>query len=165
MLRIKTNNDKFIEFKQENNLIIINNETQDIDISRLEGNHFHIIRNNKSYRAEILARDPGNKSYRIKINDEVFDIMVQDKYDLLKEKFGVGDKGKSSAEDVKAPMPGLLLEIKVQKGSQVNKGDVLFVLEAMKMENIIKSPANGTITEVLVKAGQSVEKNQVLARF
>ena len=67
--------------------------------------------------------------------------------------------------DVKAPMPGLILEIKVQPGQEVKKGDPIMILEAMKMENILKSPGDGIVREIKVVEKQNVEKNQILILF
>ena len=58
---------------------------------------------------------------------------------------------------MKAPMPGTILKVKVQTGQAVKEGDVLVVLEAMKMENEILAPKNGTITQVLVSKGSTVD--------
>ena len=67
--------------------------------------------------------------------------------------------------EVKAPMPGMVLNILVQEGAEVKKGDALLVLEAMKMENIIKSPCDGTVKRVAATKGTAVEKNQLLIQF
>lgn len=65
--------------------------------------------------------------------------------------------------DVVSPMPGSIFDIKVTAGQKVKLGQVLFILEAMKMENEIVSPADGTVTSVLVKKGDVVETDTVLA--
>jgi biotin carboxyl carrier protein len=62
-------------------------------------------------------------------------------------------------------MPGLILDIKVAPGDLVKKGDVVVILEAMKMENSIKSPGDGVVKDIKVALKQSVEKNQVLIQF
>lgn len=67
-----------------------------------------------------------------------------------------------AGEQVKAPMPGTVLKINVSNGQQVKKGDVLCVLEAMKMENDIVSPKDGTITSVAAKQGATVNSGDVL---
>lgn len=65
--------------------------------------------------------------------------------------------------DVVSPMPGSIFDIKVAPGQKVKLGQVLFILEAMKMENEIVSPADGTVTSILVKKGDVVETDTVLA--
>ena len=62
-------------------------------------------------------------------------------------------------------MPGLILELLVQKGDIIQKGDPLVILEAMKMENILYSPADGIINDIIVKPQQTVEKNNILIKF
>lgn len=68
----------------------------------------------------------------------------------------------AGGETVNSPMPGTILSINVQNGSAVKKGDVLMILEAMKMENEIMSPCDGTIASINVNAGASVETGAVL---
>ena len=85
--------------------------------------------------------------------------------DELLEKLGMNKTSSSAIQDIKAPMPGLMIDIKVQEGHEVKIGDPLIILEAMKMENVIKSPREGTIKSIMVKKGQSVEKNQILIKF
>ena len=68
----------------------------------------------------------------------------------------------AGAKTVKAPMPGTILKVNVQNGGLVKKGDVLVVLEAMKMENDIQAPADGTVSAVHVTAGTSVDTDAPL---
>ena len=67
-----------------------------------------------------------------------------------------------SGEQVSSPMPGTILEVKTSNGAQVKKGDVLFILEAMKMENEIFAPCDGTVSGLNITAGTSVETGTAL---
>jgi len=71
----------------------------------------------------------------------------------------------SKVENIKAPMPGLVLEVMVSAGQTVQKGDPVLILEAMKMENVLKAPGDGTVVSVEVSKGNAVEKNAVLIRM
>lgn len=64
---------------------------------------------------------------------------------------------------VKSPMPGTILKVNVSAGQKVNEGDVLFILEAMKMENEIVAPTSGTVSQVIANKGASVATDEVLA--
>ncbi|MDO9228927.1 MAG: biotin/lipoyl-containing protein [Syntrophales bacterium] len=64
--------------------------------------------------------------------------------------------------DVKAPMPGKILEVLVNVGDQVKEDDEVIMLEAMKMENPIYAPADGTVKEIMVKANDSVDTEQLM---
>ncbi|MFT4662960.1 MAG: biotin carboxyl carrier protein, partial [Patiriisocius sp.] len=83
-------------------------------------------------------------------------------YDILLDQLGMGNMTVKRMKDIKAPMPGLVLDIKIQAGDEVEAGDVILVLEAMKMENMIKSPGAGKIKTIKIKKGEAVEKGQVL---
>jgi biotin carboxyl carrier protein len=71
----------------------------------------------------------------------------------------------AKVSDIKAPMPGLIVAIKVEEGQTVAKGDPIMILEAMKMENILKSPGDGVVKAIKVKLRDNVEKGQVLIQF
>lgn len=165
MLKIKVNKDKIIEYKQENGQIIIDNRLLEIDIQPLENNYYHILNNSRSYIAELVSFDPEQKTFFIKVDGETFELCVKDRYDLLLEKMGIGQTTVVKADDIKAPMPGLIIDIKVSEGQEIEVGDPLMILEAMKMENVLKSPRKGIVNSIKVIKGQSVEKNQVLIQF
>ncbi|MTI30260.1 acetyl-CoA carboxylase biotin carboxyl carrier protein subunit, partial [Xanthovirga aplysinae] len=127
--------------------------------------NYHIIKDNKSYKAELVNADKNTKSFLFKINGEQIEVNVKDRFDLLLEKLGMNEAAGSKVHELKAPMPGLILDILVKEGEELQKGDPILILEAMKMENIIKSPGNVEIKSIKAKKGESVEKNQLLVEF
>lgn len=135
------------------------------DLVEYAPNCFHIIYNNKSYRAEIVKADHQTKSFTIKVNNTIQTVTLKDKFDMLLEKMGMNASATSKLNFVKAPMPGLIIDLKIKAGDTVNAGDALLILEAMKMENVLKSPGGGVVKSVKVKKGDSVEKGQVLIEF
>ena len=68
----------------------------------------------------------------------------------------------AGGEKVSAPMPGTILDVRVSNGQTVKKGDILFILEAMKMENEILAPKDGTVAQVVVQKGSHVETGSPL---
>ena len=106
-----------------------------------------------------------DKIFKIKVNGAIYDLAAKDRFDLLLEKMGMNNAAKNKLNHIKAPMPGLIWEIKVQPGDVVQAGDVVLVLVAMKMENAIKSPGEGVVKSVKVQQGNTVDKNQVLVEF
>jgi biotin carboxyl carrier protein len=135
------------------------------DIAPISDGHYHVLLRNKSYRAEIVRVDTIAKSVVIKINGDVFTVNLKSKFDLLLEKMGINNTSANKLNFIKAPMPGLIIDLKIKPGDEVKKGDVLLILEAMKMENILKSPGDGIVKTVKVKKGDSVEKSQLLVEF
>lgn len=146
-------------------LVVIDNKAVKWDIIKLETNSFNIIYNNKSYNAQVLEASGKTKSFKIRVNNKVYDLQVKDRYDELLAELGINSGNGSKIHQVKAAMPGKVLEVNVKPGDVVKQGDSLLVLEAMKMENIIKSPEDGTVKSCEVKVGVTVSKNQILITF
>ncbi|MFD2512872.1 acetyl-CoA carboxylase biotin carboxyl carrier protein subunit [Pontibacter locisalis] len=165
MLQIKTANDKTWQVDIQKETIILNGTPFNWDIQPISSNTFHIIKDNKSFTAELVQADYQSKTFTFKINGVKQTVSVKDRFDILLDQLGMSDANTQKVNDVKAPMPGLILEIKVQPGQEVKKGDPILILEAMKMENILKSPGDGVVKEIKVQARQNVEKNQVLILF
>jgi len=144
---------------------IVNGKPVAWDLQKISDGYFHIIHENKSYRAEITKTEPETKSVTIKINGRNYTVALKDKFDLLLEKMGMSNSSAAKVNSIKAPMPGLIIDLKINAGDEVKQGDPLLILEAMKMENILKSPGAGTVKTVKVKKGDRVEKGQVLIEF
>jgi biotin carboxyl carrier protein len=144
---------------------LVNGGQISADIVEAGDGYFHVIFNNKSYRAEIVKSDTSTRTFTIKINGRTYDVQVKNKFDLLLERMGMQNGVSGKMNSIKAPMPGLIIDLKVKDGDVVKQNDPLLILEAMKMENIIKAPGDGVVKHVKVKKGNSVEKNQVLIEF
>ena len=156
------NENKAHEIELKDNKIIIDGQNADIDLVHIYKEKYHIIDNNESFNIEVVRADFQNKIFEIKVNDTIYPIQLEDELDMLLEKMGMSAVGSNTMDNVKAPMPGLVLRITVEVGQEVNKGDNLIVLEAMKMENIIKATGIGKVKNILVTEKQAVEKNQLL---
>ena len=78
------------------------------------------------------------------------------------ERMGLEDAASSASKELRAPMPGKVLEVLVKEGQHVAEGDPMLVLEAMKMENVLRSAGEGSVGRIHVDAGQAVEKDAVL---
>jgi biotin carboxyl carrier protein len=142
-----------------------NNVPFHLDTIRVKEGSFHVLKNNRSYNIELVRSDPSAKSFVVKVNGNPYTLQVKDKFDQLLQSLGLDTMNSRKVNELKAPMPGLVISIAVEEGASVKKGEPLLVLEAMKMENILKSPADLTIKKIVVKKGVAVEKNQVLIHF
>ncbi len=137
----------------------------DWDLLRVKEGSYHVIRDGRSYRVDVVRASSADKEYSLLINGEEYDVSLKDRYDLLLERLGMEDLQGKGVENIKAPMPGKVLDVKVSEGSEVSEGDALLVLEAMKMENVIKAPGEGKVKAIHVSVSDPVEKNQVLVEF
>jgi biotin carboxyl carrier protein len=153
------------EISQQQGDWMVNGQPFAWDIVKIADNHFHILHKNKSYRAELIKHDVETKTFTLKLNGKTHTVKLKDKFDLLLEKMGIANAGASKLNHIKAPMPGLIIDLKVKAGDSVKAGDALLILEAMKMENILKSLGDGIVKNIKVKKGDSVEKSQVLVEF
>jgi biotin carboxyl carrier protein len=165
MLKAKTGQNKTFDIKLEADQLYIDNNNFNWDIKETNDKSFHILQDNKSYRAELIKFEPETKLFHIKVNGQKHIIEIKDRFDLLLEKMGMSSMASTKINEIKAPMPGLILDIKIAEGDEVKKGDPIMILEAMKMENVLKSPGEGIVKAIKVKKGDSVEKNQVLIQF
>ncbi len=145
--------------------VLVDDELFSWDLIAISDHLFHLITDSKSYVIEIAATDVHKKHIELKVNGVLFDIEVQDKYDILLEKLGMQLIADSNHREVRAPMPGMILDILVKEGQLVSKGEKLVILEAMKMENVIKSTGEGIVETINIQKGMNVEKNQVLIQF
>lgn len=144
---------------------VVDGEVLNWDIRKFNESLFHIIYQEESFIAELVKLDTEAKEASFKINNELVEVKLKDRFDLLLEKLGMAHLASKKVQDIKAPMPGLILKIIVEEGSQISKDDPLVILEAMKMENVIKSPIDGTISKIHVGIGENVEKNHKLIEF
>ena len=140
-------------------------ELDAMDMVKMSSTEFNLIKDNHSVNARLVETDAAGKKLKIEAEGETFEIEIRDELDQVLEKMGFGIATNRQVKEIRAPMPGLVLEISVANGQEVNEGDKLLILEAMKMENSIVIHTNATIKKVLVTAGQSVEKGQVLVEL
>lgn len=151
--------------KKNKNRGTVNNKSFDLDIIETKKDTFHVISENQSYNVELVNLDKVKKEIEIKINGEVYKTEVLEDLDLLLKELGMDSALTVKVNEIKAPMPGLVLDIIAEVGQEINEGDNVLILEAMKMENNIKSPTTGVIKEIKCKKGTAVEKNEVLVLF
>ncbi|MBK5279085.1 MAG: acetyl-CoA carboxylase biotin carboxyl carrier protein subunit [Bacteroidia bacterium] len=160
-----TVNGKTFEISSDENGHIVNGSLFQWDKVRISDGYFHLLYKKKSYTAEVVSMDRATKKFTFKINGSKYSVDLKNKFDLLLEKMGMNNVAAGKINNVKAPMPGLIIDLKVKVGDVVKSGDHLLILEAMKMENILKSQGDATIKTVKVKKGDTVEKGQVLMEF
>ncbi|MBA2610836.1 MAG: biotin attachment protein [Bacteroidetes bacterium] len=132
---------------------------------KINSYQYHFLMNGKSYNVDVIKLNAEEKTMVVKINSVKFNLQLKDKYDELLHNLGLDNLASKKINEIKAPMPGMVLNILVKEGDVVSKGDALIVLEAMKMENILKSPSEGTIKKIAITKGTAVEKNQILIHF
>ncbi len=165
MYKVKVNSKYDFEIDNKNDGLLVNHEPVNADMRQINASAWHIINNLQSYNAEVVSFNAAEKTAEIKVNNNIYTVSAKDQFDVLLDKLGLSSLSSAKISELKAPMPGLVLKVFVAVGDEVKKGDNLFILEAMKMENIIKAPADVTVKTVKLKSGDKVEKGQVLLQF
>jgi biotin carboxyl carrier protein len=98
----------------------------------------------------------------IEVNGNTYKVHIADGYDQMVEEMGLLVNTSQKVNEIKAPMPGLILDILVQVGQEITEGTPLLVLSAMKMENIILSQGDGVVKSIEVNKDDAVEKGQLI---
>lgn len=162
MITLKVNNGSSfsIDFNKEE--ITLNGVPVTSDWVTIAPHKYHVIFNHQSYTLELLGKDETGKLLTLMVNGQKQVVAVEDQYDALLKQLGMDKLVTNKVNEVKAPMPGLVLRILVEEGQSVKKGDGLLVLEAMKMENVIKATGDSIVKKIAVQTKVAVDKNQVM---
>lgn len=126
-----------------------------------ERHRFLMLLDAQSYDAEVFA---ANGAVSVFMHGREFDCRVEDQR-LADIRRTAGVAARSTSNELRAPMPGLVVRILHAPGDTIRKGQPLLVVEAMKMENELKAPADGTIREIHAAVGKPVEKGALLVTF
>jgi biotin carboxyl carrier protein len=165
MYKVRINGKHLYAIGSDDGNFIYDGEKVSIDHQQLNGQVSHVLYKDKSYQVELIEHRKAEKTLLLKVNSKEYLVEISDQYDELLHKLGFDRAASHHIKELKAPMPGMVLNVLVKEGEEVKKGDSLVILEAMKMENVIKAPADCVIKDVKVVTGDKVEKNQVMMGF
>jgi biotin carboxyl carrier protein len=135
---------------------------QDLDVVKSPDGNWHVLSAGKAFQIEMVSEDQRSKTFSFKINGALYTAKIADKYDRLIDQLGMKTATAQRINAIRAPMPGLVLEVAVSIGQVLAKGDKVLILEAMKMENVLKAAGEGTVKAIHVQKGSAVEKGTLL---
>lgn len=141
---------------------IMTDDLQKLDIYPKDNNSFHLLYHKVKYDVQIVHHDQVNKKLELLVNGARHIVQIQDEYDLIVDQMGLSAVSESKITDIKSPMPGLIVDVLIKAGDEVEKGDGLIILEAMKMENVLKAEGSGVVKSIEINKSDAVEKGQVL---
>jgi biotin carboxyl carrier protein len=121
---------------------------------------FSLIMDGKSYESFVYEGE--DEDWQVLLRGRLFQVRVEDEREKRLRVAAGGGVSEGGEYMMKAPMPGLIVALSVEEGQDVEKGQVLVILESMKMQNELKSPRAGKIGRIRVKAGESVEQKQTM---
>jgi acetyl/propionyl-CoA carboxylase alpha subunit len=140
--------------------VIVDGKTYTVDFDSISDSPvYSLLVDGHSYEAYVYPDEAG---WQVLMHGDLFLANVEDEREKRLRAQSGGGVAERGEYYLRAPMPGLVVAIPVEEGKQVAKGDVLVVLESMKMQNELKSPRAGTVTRVRISVGDSVEQRQTL---
>lgn len=137
----------------------------EIEFSQSAKRSFILSMNGKRKEADVVKFDKEAKQLILRMEGKKITVDIKEPVDILLDQLGINQKVSRKVNNLKAPMPGLIVKVMAAIGDQVKAGEPLLILEAMKMENVFKASADVMIKDILVSEKQSVEKGQVLIVF
>jgi biotin carboxyl carrier protein len=140
--------------------VSINGKVMDVDFENISGQPvYSLVIDGKSYEAYVYE---GENDWQVLLLGQQYPVTVEDEREKRLKAAAGGAAAEGGEYQLKAPMPGLVVAIPVSQDEVVSKGQVLLVLESMKMQNELKAPRAGKVTRVRVKPGETVEQRQTL---
>lgn len=161
MKYITTVNEKeyLIEVVDERH-ILVNGRAFEVDFDAIHGQPvFSLLLNGRSFEGFVYA---GEEQLEVLLMGRQYPVKVEDEREKRLRAAGGGSVSEAGEFHLKAPMPGMVVSIPVEEGQAVEKGQVLVLLESMKMQNELKAPRAGIVQRIRVKVGESVEQKQTL---
>lgn len=162
MLQTTINNKSNFAVDQVDGQWMINDTPAALDIQVQPNGLISVLLDNKSYTATVEKIDTKAKELVLKIDGQPYTVAIKEPIDQLLSSMGLDLKAMQKIEPVKAPMPGMVLKVLVEPGQQINKGDGLLILEAMKMENVLKATGPATVKAIKINERTAVEKGTIL---
>ncbi len=142
-------------------ILVTQSDLDSID-NHVTPNGYHVLQDKKAYHIAPpkVGRNP--KTGTIHVNNKRFRFDIMDQFDQLVNSMGLDAVAEVKVTDIVAPMPGLILDIMVKSGDEIEACSSILILEAMKMENVIKAEGNGVVKSVNFEIGATVDKGAVI---
>jgi len=140
--------------------ISINGKIYQVDFESVSGQPvYSLIVDGKSHESYVQQ---GDDNWQVLLRGRLYPVTVEDEREKRLRAAAGSGVAESGEFHLKAPMPGLVVAIPVEEGQQIKKGQVILILESMKMQNELKSPRDGTMGRIRVRVGESVEQKQTM---
>lgn len=137
----------------------------DADVRETGPGLFSVLHKGKSHTVLVQKEDEGTGTVKMRVGGGTYSVKLEDERSRLVQLLGLDKLKGAVLKELKAPMPGLVLQVLVKAGDRVKKNDPLLVLEAMKMENVIKCTGDAVVRTVHAQERSAVEKGQLLLSF
>ena len=149
--------------QRSGSVLKVDNKSIKFDIDNVSENRMVVFYDNRAHEVEVLSRN--EKRFVLMVNGKTVEVEIKDEIDQLLQKLGMTSHNSKSVSELKSPMPGAIIDVMIEAGDEVSKGDPILILEAMKMEHSLKASRDGVVAEVLIEPGQQVAAGDALIRL
>ena len=140
--------------------VSVDGKVYEVDFESVSGQPvYSLIVDGKSHEGYVAQ---GEENWQVLLRGRLYPVTVEDEREKRLRSAASHGVAETGEFHLRAPMPGLIVTVPVEEGQAVKRGQVLLILESMKMQNELKAPRDGTIGRVRIKAGESVEQKQIL---
>lgn len=140
--------------------VSVNGKVYEIDFEAVSGQPvYSLIVDGRSHESYIY---PGDDNWQVLMRGRLYPVTVEDEREKRLRAAAGGGVAETGEFHLRAPMPGLVVAVPVAEGQAVKRGQVILILESMKMQNELKAPRDGTIGRIRVRPGETVEQKQTL---
>jgi biotin carboxyl carrier protein len=140
--------------------VSVDGKIYEIDFESVSGQPvYSLIVDGRSHESYIYQ---GEENWQVLLRGRLYPVTVEDEREMRLRAAAGGRVAETGEFHLRAPMPGLVVAVPVTEGQDVKKGEVILILESMKMQNELKAPRDGTIGRIRVRPGESVEQKQTL---
>jgi len=140
--------------------VSVDGKVYEVDFESVSGQPvYSLIVDGKSHESYVAQ---GDDNWQVLLRGRLYPVTVEDERERRLRAAAGGGVAETGEFHLKAPMPGLVVAIPIEEGQEIKKGQVLLILESMKMQNELKAPRDGIVHRIKVKAGESVEQKQTL---
>lgn len=140
--------------------VSVDGKVYEIDFESVSGQPvYSLIVDGRSHESYIYQ---GEENWQVLLRGRLYPVTVEDEREMRLRAAAGGRVAETGEFHLRAPMPGLVVTVPVTEGQEVKKGEVILILESMKMQNELKAPRDGTIGRIRVRPGESVEQKQTL---
>jgi len=153
---------EFIIHVDQQHFTVNTDDLSSLDLHKISTTQFHVLKDHQAHHVELVHANMLEKTMTMMVNGNNYTIKIEDAYDTMVTKMGLYEVTETKSNNIMAPMPGYIVEMMVAAGDTVEKDTPLFVLSAMKMENIILSDGTGVVKSIAVKKDESVDKGQLI---
>ena len=140
--------------------VSVDGKVYEVDFESVSGQPvYSLIVDGKSHESYVA---PGEQDWQVLLRGRLYPVSVEDERERRLRAAAGSGVAETGEFLLKSPMPGLVVAIPIEEGQEVKKGQVLLILESMKMQNELKSPRDGIVHRIKVKTGETVEQKQTL---